>query len=46
MTIYADKTIGFNALRTQFGESFDGENPYHVHQWLNRDAGELVHDES
>ena len=46
LTIYADKTIGFNALRNSV-EDFDGEEtvsrPY---QWLNRDAGELVHDES
>nr|WP_250741423.1 glycoside hydrolase family 2 TIM barrel-domain containing protein [Bacteroides fragilis] len=46
LTIYADKTIGFNALRNSV-EDFDGEEtvsrPY---QWLNRNAGELVHDES
>ncbi len=46
LTIYADKTIGFNALRNSV-EDFDGEEtvsrPY---QWLNRDADELVHDES
>nr|WP_233481286.1 glycoside hydrolase family 2 TIM barrel-domain containing protein [Bacteroides fragilis] len=46
LTIYADKTIGFNALRNSV-EDFDGEEtvsrPY---QWPNRDADELVHDES
>ncbi len=44
LTIYADKTIGFNALRNSV-EDFDGEEATHRdYQWNNRDAEELKHD--
>ena len=43
-TIYADSTIGFNALRNPI-EDFDGEEATHRdYQWNNRDAEELKHD--
>ena len=41
LTIYADNTIGFNALRNSV-EDFDGEEATHRdYQWNNRDAEEL-----
>lgn len=44
LTIYADNTIGFNALRNSV-EDFDGEEATHRdYQWNNRDAEELKHD--
>lgn len=44
ITIYADTTIGFNALRNSI-EDFDGEEATHRdYQWNNRDAEELKHD--
>lgn len=44
LTIYADNTIGFNALRNSV-EDFDGEEAIHRdYQWNNRDAEELKHD--
>ena len=44
ITIYADKTIGFNSLRNSI-EDFDGEEATHRdYQWNNRDAEELKHD--
>lgn len=44
LTIYADNTIGFNALRNSV-ENFDGEEATHRdYQWNNRDAEELKHD--
>ena len=44
LTIYADNTIGFNALRNSV-EEFDGEEATHRdYQWNNRDAEELKHD--
>lgn len=43
LTIYADNTIGFNALRNSV-EDFDGEEATHRdYQWNNRDAEELKH---
>ena len=46
LTIYADKTIGFNALRNSVEDFDGGETVSRPYQWLNRDAGELVHDEN
>lgn len=44
LTIYANNTIGFNALRNSV-EDFDGEEATHRdYQWNNRDAEELKHD--
>lgn len=44
LTIYADNTIGFNALRNSV-EDFDGEEATNRdYQWNNRDAEELKHD--
>ena len=44
LTIYADNTIGFNALRNSV-EDFDGEEATHRdYQWNNRNAKELEHD--
>ena len=44
LTIYADQTIGFNALRNSI-EDFDGEEAtQHDYQWNNRNAEELKHD--
>ena len=44
LTIYADNTIGFNALRNSI-EDFDGEEATHRdYQWTNRNAKELEHD--
>lgn len=44
LAIYADRTIGFNALRNSV-EDFDGEETVHRdYQWNNRDAEELKHD--
>lgn len=44
LTIYADKTIGFNVLRNPI-EDFDGEEATHRdYQWLNRSEEELKHD--
>lgn len=44
LTIHADKTIGFNALRNSI-EDFDGEDAVHrEYQWLNRNEEELKHD--
>lgn len=44
ITIYADKTIGFNSLRNSI-EDFDGEEATHRdYQWNNRDTEELKHD--
>lgn len=46
LTIYADNTIGFNALRNSV-EDFDGEEASNRdYQWTNRDAEELKHDVS
>ena len=46
LCIYADKTIGFNALRNSI-EDFDGEEAVqHDYQWNNRNAEELKHDPS
>lgn len=44
LTIYADKTIGFNALRNSV-EDFDGEEATHRdYQWQNRNEEERKHD--
>ena len=44
LTIYADKTIGFNALRNSI-EDFDGEEATHRdYQWQNRNEEERKHD--
>lgn len=44
LAIYADRPIGFNALRNSV-EDFDGEETVHRdYQWNNRDAEELKHD--
>lgn len=44
LTIYADSTFGFNALRNSI-EDFDGEEAKHRdYQWLNRSEEELKHD--
>lgn len=44
LTIYADSTVGFNALRNSV-EDFDGEEATHRdYQWNNRDEEELKHD--
>lgn len=44
ITIYADKTIGFNVLRNPI-EDFDGEEAaQRDYQWLNRNEEELKHD--
>lgn len=44
LTIYADKTIGFTALRNSV-EDFDGEETTRRdYQWLNRNEEELKHD--
>ena len=44
LAIYADQTLGFNALRNSI-EDFDGEEATHRdYQWNNRDAEELKHD--
>ena len=46
LTIYADNTVGFNALRNSV-EDFDGENAVNRdYQWNNRNAEELKHDVS
>jgi beta-galactosidase len=46
LTIYADQTIGFNALRNAI-EDFDSENNVNRdYQWNNRNAAELKHDVS
>lgn len=46
LTIYADQTIGFNALRNAV-EDFDSEeNTNRDYQWNNRNAEELKHDVS
>lgn len=46
LTIYADNTIGFNALRNPV-EDFDSENAVNRdYQWNNRNAEELKHDVS
>lgn len=46
LTVYADSTIGFNALRNTV-EDFDGEEARHRdYQWNNRNAKELEHDVS
>lgn len=43
LTIYADRTLGFNALRNAI-EDFDGEEATHRdYQWLNRNEEELRH---
>lgn len=44
ITIYADKTLGFNALRNSV-EDFDSEEATHRdYQWNNRNAEQLKHD--
>ena len=44
LTIYADNTVGFNALRNSV-EDFDSENAVNRdYQWNNRNAEELKHD--
>ena len=44
LTIYADNTVGFNALRNSV-EDFDSENAVNRdYQWNNRYAEELKHD--
>ena len=46
LTIYADNTVGFNALRNSV-EDFDSENAVNRdYQWNNRNAEELKHDVS
>ena len=46
LTIYADQTVGFNALRNSV-EDFDSEeNTNRDYQWNNRNAEELKHDVS
>ena len=44
LAIYADQTVGFNALRNSV-EDFDGEDAVQRdYQWLNRNERELRHD--